>query len=189
MTIIDLILIIIILIIILLLIYYYKPIYIKSNIDNNVYMVKNDSNAQYTADTLAILNTRIFKLLTKLKADYNGTNNFSRYLPFKNNVDLLLKRFSTDSLIHNFFPLGTSFTFNKGTFVSMCIDKNNDLNTIIFVLLHELAHIGNENYGHDDNFKKFFKFLIEQSVELDIYTSIDYNQTPVDYCGIKLNKI
>lgn len=183
----DLILIIITIIFTFYILYYYKPIYVKSNIDNNTYLVKNDQNSRYTADILASLNKKVFTLLSKLKSDYSESNNYARYLPFKKNVDLLLQRFNNDSLIHNFLPLGTSFTFNKGTFVSICIDKNNDINTIMFVLLHELAHIGNETYGHDKSFIDFFRFLIETSTKLGVYTYIDYKITPVNYCGININ--
>ena len=56
-----------------------------------------------------------------------------------------------------------------------------DMNTLMYVTIHELAHVGNDEIGHTPLFKAVFKFFLEQSVEIDIYTSITVlNNTPKD---------
>lgn len=64
-----------------------------------------------------------------------------------------------------------------------------DVNTLVFVCLHELAHMMNDQWGHDveSNFWPLFKFLLEAAVQCDIIKIVDYSKHPIYYCGLKLN--
>ena len=44
-----------------------------------------------------------------------------------------------------------------------------ELNTLVFVGIHELSHIASVTKGHGDEFWDNFKFLLENAVK-DIYT-------------------
>ena len=63
----------------------------------------------------------------------------------------------------------------------------------MYVILHELAHLCNFNKygipinGHGSEFKKIFKALVKESINLQIYTYKNYNESPVEYCGIIIN--
>lgn len=84
----------------------------------------------------------------------------------------------------------TSFLRNKRLLV-LCLrrksdGKIHDENTLIFVVLHELAHMMNETYGHDAPFWEFFKFILECAVEIGIYIPVDYKKNNIQYCGLTI---
>jgi hypothetical protein len=86
---------------------------------------------------------------------------------------------------------GTSYTINKGSYLGMCIvDKKNkiyDNNTLMFVLLHELSHLGCESIGHTEEFIKFYQFILKESISLGIYNYSNYSKVSIEYCGISIN--
>ena len=53
-----------------------------------------------------------------------------------------------------------------------------------FVALHELAHLADENYGHNESFWRYFKTILEEAVAFGIYIPVDYGKTPDRYCGL-----
>ena len=81
-------------------------------------------------------------------------------MPFYSNVKLLLKRYSPHMIGENILPFGTSYTINKGSYIGLCLE-NKDINTLFFVLLHELAHVGTKSVGHTQEFLEFFRFLLK----------------------------
>lgn len=165
------------------------PVYIKSQLDNNYYLVSNTADKQHVADTLAQLNINIDILLNHLNAVYSKEPD-NRYLNYNENVKLLLDRFNKNLIGENFLKLGTSFTLNKGSFVALCVKNNkeiHDINTLMYVLLHELAHVGSKSNGHTREFTKFFKFLVGTAIKLELYKYIDYTMQPINYCGMELN--
>lgn len=85
-----------------------------------------------------------------------------------------------------------TYTENKGEKVVLCL-RGLDLqlhseNLILFPLLHELAHIADTNYdpSHGDNFRKYFRLLLENANEIGIYHKIDFQKSPENYCGIDI---
>ncbi len=178
---------------IMLYILYNKTVSILSNIDKRYYRVKNTKDAQTVADSLGMLNNKIELLLNSLRSEYENKP-YSRYLEYEKNVKLLLERYNPDSLMENFLPFGTSLTVNKGDYIGMCVihsdnSGNNVIineNVLMFVMLHELAHVGCESKHHTKEFINFFRFLIKTSMRLGIYEYIDYSKYPVNYCGLEL---
>ena len=61
-----------------------------------------------------------------------------------------------------------------------------NVNTMMFVALHEVAHIITISVGHTEEFWTNFKFLLKESINLGIYKKENYNKNPVDYCGMKI---
>ena len=63
----------------------------------------------------------------------------------------------------------------------------------MYVILHELAHMCNYDsrgvpiQGHGDEFKRIFRILVQESIDLNIYTYTDYRANPIEYCGMQLN--
>ena len=80
----------------------------------------------------------------------------------------------------------------SGEKIAFCLDTekgNNQLideNTLTFVAIHEISHIATKSVGHTDEFWKNFKFLLEQAVELNIYTPVDYKKNPKKYCSMEI---
>ena len=55
-------------------------------------------------------------------------------------------------------------------------------NTLIYVCLHECAHVMSKDYGHHDEFKKIFHSLVNRAISYGIYNpSIPIPRT---YCGM-----
>jgi hypothetical protein len=59
----------------------------------------------------------------------------------------------------------------------------------MFVVIHELAHIANERWGHssESQFWEIFKFLLHEAKLCGMHTPVDYSKYPVMYCGLNVN--
>ena len=88
----------------------------------------------------------------------------------------------------------TSYSINKGEKIVFClrqksgIDKDNlvDINTMMFVAIHELGHLMSKSIGHTAEFWDNMRFLLKKGIDLGVYDHIDYSKYPEDYCGIKI---
>jgi len=89
----------------------------------------------------------------------------------------------------------TSYTESKRTLV-LCLrhkipDNNgnyelHDINTMMFVVLHELSHMMNDEWGHPSGFWKLFKFMLVSGVQCGVYKPVDYAKSPIVYCGLPI---
>lgn len=65
-----------------------------------------------------------------------------------------------------------SYTLNKRE-VFMCLKDENgdyyDRNMIVFVFLHELAHVLNDEIGHGLRFQAIFRELLTRAIALKLY--------------------
>ncbi len=91
-------------------------------------------------------------------------------------------------------PMGKykAYSVNKGEQLALCIRKVEDnsfidINTIIFVAIHELAHIMTDEVGHTPKFWNNMKYLLEKGIEINVYNAVDYSKQPTDYCGQEIN--
>ena len=136
-----------------------------------------------TVDLLKRVDTNIHILVNKIKHDYND-NKFVERLS-KNIKHTRL----TETLPNSKY---TAYSENKGEKIAFCMNKNKksdtiiDYNTLMFVALHEITHVGTESVGHDDTFWNNFKFILKEAVKHNIYKPVDYGKTPEEYCGMKL---
>lgn len=86
----------------------------------------------------------------------------------------------------------TSFSLNKGKKLVFCIRHKDDEgtfvddNTILFVGIHELAHLMTTEVGHTPLFWKNMKILLEKAVDIGIYSPENYEAAPKKYCGIEI---
>jgi len=76
-----------------------------------------------------------------------------------------------------------SYTINKSKIYLCLRDENGeyyDKNMLVYVTLHELAHVLCDEVGHTDKFRLIFKNILEQGVQMGIYNP---NIEPIDnYC-------
>lgn len=136
---------------------------------------------------LNILNTRINVLVDKLKrSKYKNQINVKRFVDHWNgNINEIESTFKQNMIF--------GYNVNKGSSIHVCLidpvtnDIIHDYNSIMFILLHEIAHMMTKHYEHDDEFWENFSFLIEFSQNIGIYNYINYNETPIRYCGGYLN--
>ena len=82
-----------------------------------------------------------------------------------------------------------AYSENKGDKIALCLDVERDGggpiddNTLTFVALHELAHVGTKSSGHTTEFWDNFRFILDRAVEAGFYSPVDYSKSPVRYCG------
>jgi hypothetical protein len=153
------------------------------------------SNPQQAAAILERLNKDGLNLMQYLRGKYliqgKGSEKAKKF------VAQLVERYNFENIIES-SPLNiegeTSYSVDKGRELYVCLRdkaKNStfhDYNLLLFVFLHELSHIGNPDYGHGDTFWIAFKFVLENAVEIGIYTPVDYQSHPISYCnGLVIN--
>ena len=70
-------------------------------------------------------------------------------------------------------PSSNSYTVNKKVVYLCLVDKTTqkryDKNTVIYVLIHELAHVLCDEIGHTDKYREIFDDLILEATTLGIY--------------------
>jgi len=158
-------------------------IYVKSTVDNHRYLVRNLSDKVNAANMLAMLRQKLKTFVAHLAKDIKNDVRVERLnVRFKpNNI--------TESTSNSKY---TSYTVNKGSKIIFCIrerDQNNmlvDMNTLIFVALHELAHVMTVSLGHTKEFWNNFKFLLKFATDNNYYTYHPYHHTPKKYCGVMI---
>ena len=157
---------------------------IVSTIDGKKYCVRERNNIQNASNLL---------VRTTEKLEYLVENVGQRY-PDRENVQKLVKNFNPTT-IKETLPTSefTAYSENKGEKIAFCLNKkktdNNNLidsNTLMFVAIHEIAHIMTTSVGHTEEFWNNFKFLLENAVEIKIYTPVDYKKEPEGYCGMDI---
>jgi hypothetical protein len=156
---------------------------IVSDINGKKYCVRERAKLGLAADLLARTSQKLEKLTKYLDNTY----------PDRENINRLVKGFNPDKISET-LPTSefTAYSENKGEKLAFCLNKNKngkkliDENTLMFVALHELAHIMTESVGHNEVFWKNFKFLIENAKEIKVYVPVDYKKDNGHYCGMDL---
>jgi len=191
--------IVIIVILVILLIFKNKDSFkshkVCNHLDNRCYKVasKYDSLTHEEASKLlAKLNKTSIKLLTILRDKYLYNTDYPKR---QHAVKNLLKRYDPDNLIENspHNNVNTSYVKNKGDVFALCLrEKESGENNfhkkhlIDFVLIHELAHLGDSNWGHGKSFWETFKFLLYEANLVGIHKPVDYSLAPVNYCYLDI---
>jgi len=157
---------------------------IVSTVDGKKYCVRERKNIQKASNLLA---------RTTEKIEYLVENTGQRY-PNRENVKRLVENFNPKT-IKETLPTSeyTAYSENKGEKLAFCLNKKKgdddnliDANTLMFVATHEIAHVMTKSVGHTEEFWNNFKFLLENAVELKLYTPVDYKKEPEGYCGMNI---
>ncbi len=157
---------------------------IISDVNGNTYCVRDRSKLEMSADKLATINIKMNKLVSHVGEKY----------PEKENVKRLVAGYNPQK-IYETLPTSeyTAYSENKGEKLAFCLDteKNSqgrliDINTLMYVALHELSHIATKTIGHTDEFWDNFKFLITEAKEIGVYNPVNYKKEPVRYCGMNI---
>ena len=156
---------------------------IVSDVDGNKYCVRERNKLTLAADMLARTTTKLKQLVAYV----------SEKFPDRENIKRLKDGFNPKKVVET-LPTSefTAYSENKGEKIAFCLDTekgNNKLideNTLLFVGIHEISHVATKSVGHTDEFWKNFKFLLEQAVEIKIYTPVDYKKNPKRYCGMEI---
>lgn len=154
---------------------------VYSDINKKHYMVRNREDKQDAANLLAKLSIKMDELVDKLIEEYSDDDRIKR-LQMKFNSSNIRESMSSSKQ--------TSYSINKGEKLVFCIRKKNEnqtfikLNTILFVAIHEIAHIITVEIGHTKTFWDNMKFLLKNAIKYGIYQEQDFKNNPEPYCGI-----
>ena len=156
---------------------------VKSKVDNREYLVQNKGDKNAAADLLANVKINLTKLVKHCENKYKRRSDVRR----------MVERFNPDAITESSHKNKyTSYSINKGEKIVFCLRSRDskqkliDLNTIMFVAIHELAHVMTLSTGHTEEFWKNFKFLLAESVGINIYKEVDYSKQPKRYCGLTI---
>jgi len=160
---------------------------IVSTLDGEKYCVRERKNIQKASDLLAKTTDKMKKLVKYVDEKYKDKD--------KDNVKRLVKKFNPKKIVET-LPTSeyTAYSENKGQKIAFCLNKEKkddnhliDENTLMFVALHEMAHVASESIGHNKEFWDNFKFLINEASEASLYIPVDYSKQNEEYCGMTIS--
>lgn len=150
--------------------------WVRSTVTGKVYYVKNLPDAAQVADRLAALEVRLVDFLKRAEEHAPGDRRLAN----------IRARWSgtLSEIVHD---AEVAYSMGKDT-VSLCLRDaaTGELeaeNTSMFVLLHELAHVATDEYGHPPQFWTNMKFLLELAEKTGSYVYQDFDRISASYCG------
>jgi len=165
--------------------------YVVSTVDNHKYLVRNEPDKLQAANLLANMKERLSRLVDYTKEYKAKEKDETR----KIDIDRLVKNWRpnniSESSPNNKF---TSYSINKGEKIVFCIRARDstkklvDINTMMFVAIHELGHLMTESIGHTPEFWDNMKYLLQRALEMPnpVYQKQNFSSNPVAYCGTQI---
>ena len=156
---------------------------IISDVDGEKYCVRENSKMSLSADLLATVTQNCKKLVVYCAKKFPDDEKYQRLVQ-KFNPTKISETLPTSEF--------TAYSENKGEKLAFCLNKEKngtkliDINTLMFVAIHELAHVMTTTEGHKQEFWQNFKYLLEQAKEANIYNPVDYKKNPEPYCGMNI---
>lgn len=164
----------------------YPLVSVRSTVDNKIYRVRDMKDKQQAADLLARVRLRMKKLYIHLQTTY----------PDKPQVKRLLQRFQVDPerlLESTPDSEHSSYSVNKGEQVHLCLRQRQGAdeslvneNVMVFVSIHEMAHVITDSIGHEPEFWNNFGWLLKEAEKIGVYQYQDFKAHPVRYCGTSI---
>jgi len=163
-------------------------IYVESKTGTK-FMVQKDNLKKEKADLLGKIVENMFILKNHMVKNINNFPIYEAYIKqLKNNLS------ESRTVVYETDPKSnlTSFSVNKGEELSFCLKskKSNelhDINLLMYVAIHEMAHIACPEIGHGELFKKIFRKLTEEAINIGIYKKVNFSEIPTEYCGMILS--
>jgi hypothetical protein len=155
--------------------------------DGQQYEMQNLPNKERAVEIMSAIRGQ----LVKLHEYYKETPNVSQDPA----VARFVSRFTSDVFVENDMQSpDTSYSENKGQKIVVCLrDKTKppqypliDQNTIMFVMLHEMAHLMTETIEHTQEFWNNFKRILQDAIQLGIWQPVNYAHQPTPYCGMTI---
>lgn len=160
--------------------WYSEVMYVTSSVDGRDYLVQRHPEQEKAADKLARMNASIERLILHLKTHHANRDGVAR----------LVERYSYRNVSQGTGDDDyTAYSVNKGERIVFCLrsKKTGKLvgdNVLMYVAVHELAHVYTTQVGHPKAFWDNFRFLLQEAVKIGAYKHVDYRKHPVEYCGV-----
>ena len=157
---------------------------IVSTVDGNKYCVREREKLQEAADMLARITVKCKELVDFVHKKHGDQDNVKRLVEGYN-PQRVMETLPTSEF--------TAFSENKGEKIAFCLNTKRegvsnmiDEHTLMFVAIHELAHVCTKSIGHKSEFWDNFKFLLENAKDANIHLPVDYKTKPAEYCGMNI---
>lgn len=157
---------------------------IVSTVDGNKYCVREREKLQEAADMLARITVKCKELVDYVQQKHGDQDNVKRLVEGYN-PQRVMETLPTSEF--------TAFSENKGEKIAFCLNTKRegvsnmiDEHTLMFVAIHELAHVCTKSIGHKTEFWDNFKFLLENAKDANIHLPVDYKTKPAEYCGMNI---
>jgi predicted metal-dependent hydrolase len=161
---------------------------VKFDVDGNIILVRDTPDKEQSSKLLNELITRMYYLK---KDVVDNKNEFPEYIEYINQFNENFTKSRTKIYETSLNSEYTSYSINKGEELVFCLRSKttgqlHNINLLMYVAVHELAHTACPETGHTPLFNKIFKFLLERAIEIKLYYYEDYASNPIEYCGMKL---
>ena len=160
--------------------------------DGYMYCIRDREKKRFMEgiELLDAVNKKMMKLIVHLKKKYPNKSKPAS----QSNIARLIKGFSSSSL-REILPCSdhVAYVTNKGEKLAVCRQKEKheskfiEMNTLMYVLLHEISHIASKSIGHTTEFRDNFSLFLKESVAAGIYYPEDYSKSHVRYCGMTIS--
>jgi hypothetical protein len=173
---------------------------VRGSDNTNYKVIEYFKDPQKAADMLAELNALNVKLIDTLREEYVLSNKRKGEIKFKfkrNLIKRLYKRYDGSNMEEIDPPdkHNTAWSDNKGETIAYCLreipgsgDDLVDFGVLMYVNLHELAHVAAKGYGHDYLFWLTYRFLLRFATNIaNVYNPVDYKETPINYCRLDID--
>lgn len=153
--------------------------------DGQSYVVRDLGDKTQAANNLAKIRSECFRLRDVVVQLYPDD---ARSIRLKKNLTPERTLFTESTPDSQF----TSHTKDKGAAIVFCLRQRNekeelvDMNTMMFVAIHEMGHVASETVGHNDEFWGNFKWLLEIATQKGFYKPVNYKDDPQEYCGMMI---
>lgn len=151
-------------------------------------LVKIKQNMLYLNDM--IIQFKIYQIISNYIKIYQNISKFPDYTKY---INLLNSKIRNSIIMENGENnVYTSYSVNKGEQIVFCLrskktmNKLHDMNLMMYVVLHEMSHVGCSSIGHGDEFKYVFSFFTQQAINIGLYKQIDFFNEPKEYCGMNI---
>jgi hypothetical protein len=152
---------------------------VVSAVNNKKYAVMQTGDYVAAADMLASLEDKARAFIAAASEKYPNDNTIKR-----------IQKYWTGTISEIPQSDTIAYALEKRD-LFMCVRDNagnvQQLDDLLFVLLHELSHIMNTSYGHDAPFWRQFKRTLEMANKLGYLPYTNYDQYSVTVCGKVIN--
>jgi predicted metal-dependent hydrolase len=163
-------------------------IYVESK-SGTKYLVHKDNLKKEKAELMGEVVEKMYILKNYLVSNVNNFPDYAQY------INQLQENFTqTRTVIYETDPESnlTSYSVNKGEELSICLrskktGKLHDINLLLYVVIHEMAHFACPEIGHGELFKKIFRKFTQEAMKIGVYKKEEFESNPIEYCGMILS--
>jgi len=165
-------------------------VYVKAK-SGRTFLVRNINEPDKSKELAADILDKVLNNLLLIKKEFETNIKYIKHPAIKRLKNNFKASSITESLPESEY---TSYSLNKGEKISMCIrykegankDKFIDPNTIMFVAIHEMAHVMTKSIGHKEDFWQNMRIVLCIAQEKGIYRREDYKNNNKAYCGTEI---